>query len=79
MNSSMTDNLGEFYEQIPIAYTAHLTHIVYVSPIDDDGHPDIASYNKELEQRGNPHWHDVPWLYAECYLCMSNVDSDHID
>lgn len=41
-----------------------------IRPIEDDGHPDIASYNQELEQRGNPVWHDVPWLYAECYLCM---------
>lgn len=42
----------------------------FLSPLDDDGESDIASYNKELEQRGNPKWHDVPWLYSECYLCM---------
>lgn len=41
-------------------------------PLDDDGESDIASYNKELEQRGNPVWHDVAWLYSECYLCMPN-------
>lgn len=45
---------------------------IAASPLDDDGHPDIASYNKELEERGNPHWHDVAWLYAECYLCKPN-------
>ena len=37
-------------------------------PLADDGGPDIAAYNHELEQRGNPKWHDVAWLYAECYL-----------
>lgn len=37
-------------------------------PIPDDGGPDIALYNKELEQRGSPNWFDVAWLYAECYL-----------
>ncbi|KAJ5903411.1 hypothetical protein N7504_005794 [Penicillium tannophilum] len=45
-----------------------LQHNRQLTPIEDDGHPDIASYNQELEQRGNPVWHDVPWLYAECYL-----------
>lgn len=37
-------------------------------PLVDDGSPDIAGYNKELEQRGNPKWFDVPWLFSECYL-----------
>ncbi|KAJ5552570.1 hypothetical protein N7494_001948 [Penicillium frequentans] len=45
-----------------------LQHNRQLTPIEDDGHPDIASYNQELEQRGNPVWHDVPWLYSECYL-----------
>lgn len=44
-----------------------------IRPLNDDGEPDIISYNKELEQRGNPKWHDVPWLYSECYLCMLNT------
>lgn len=34
----------------------------------DDGEPDVAGYNKELEQLGNPKWFNVPWLYSECYL-----------
>ena len=38
-------------------------------PIPDDGQPDIAGYNKELEQLGTPKWFNVPWLFAECYLC----------
>lgn len=37
-------------------------------PLPEDGKSDIAGYNKELEQRGNPHWLDVAWLYSECYL-----------
>ncbi|KAK5742621.1 Hairy/enhancer-of-split with YRPW motif protein 2 [Elasticomyces elasticus] len=37
-------------------------------PLLDNGQPDIASYNAELEARGNPKWFDVAWLYAECYL-----------
>ncbi|KAJ5148761.1 hypothetical protein N7448_000339 [Penicillium atrosanguineum] len=45
-----------------------LQHNKNLTPLDDDGYSDIASYNQELEQRGNPKWHDVPWLYAECYL-----------
>ncbi|KAH8702546.1 serine/threonine protein phosphatase PPT1 [Talaromyces proteolyticus] len=39
-----------------------------LTPLVDDGEPDIADYNKDLEQRGNPSWHNVPWLYSECYL-----------
>ncbi|KAK4540966.1 hypothetical protein LTR36_008474 [Oleoguttula mirabilis] len=45
-----------------------LQHDRQLSPLVDDGSPDIAGYNKELEQRGNPKWFDVPWLFSECYL-----------
>ena len=37
-------------------------------PLTDDGKPDIAGYNKELEELRTPSWFNVPWLYAECYL-----------
>ncbi|EPS34340.1 hypothetical protein PDE_09304 [Penicillium oxalicum 114-2] len=45
-----------------------LQHDRQLSPLEDDGASDIASYNEELKQRGNPKWHDAPWLFAECYL-----------
>ncbi|KAJ9643099.1 Hairy/enhancer-of-split with YRPW motif protein 2 [Coniosporium tulheliwenetii] len=38
------------------------------SPMPDDGERDVAGYNKELKQLGNPKWFNVPWLYSECYL-----------
>lgn len=46
-----------------------LQHDRQLTPLEDDGESDIASYNKELEERGNPKWHNVAWLYSECYLC----------
>ncbi|EME82480.1 uncharacterized protein MYCFIDRAFT_82389 [Pseudocercospora fijiensis CIRAD86] len=45
-----------------------LQHNRQLTPLEDDGEPDIARYNHELQQRGNPKWHDVAWLYSECYL-----------
>ncbi|KAF2484724.1 hypothetical protein BDY17DRAFT_339005 [Neohortaea acidophila] len=45
-----------------------LQHNCRMTPLPDDGAADIAAYNRELEQRGNPQWFGVPWLYAECYL-----------
>jgi len=45
-----------------------LQHNRKLTPLPDDGQPDIKSYNDELEKRSNPQWHDVSWLYAECYL-----------
>lgn len=37
-------------------------------PIQDDGYPDVAIYNSELEKLGKPTWLKTPWLYTECYL-----------
>jgi damage-control phosphatase, subfamily III len=45
-----------------------LQHNRKLTPLPDDGRPDIADYNSELEARGTPNWHDVQWLYSECYL-----------
>ncbi|KAF2181883.1 DUF89-domain-containing protein [Zopfia rhizophila CBS 207.26] len=45
-----------------------LQHNRELSPLPDEGESDIAGYNKELEALGRPKWHNVPWLYSECYL-----------
>ncbi|KAH8204739.1 hypothetical protein TruAng_001073 [Truncatella angustata] len=45
-----------------------LQHDRHLTPIRDDGKPDIALYNQELEKLGTPTWFNVPWLYSECYL-----------
>jgi hypothetical protein len=33
-----------------------------------DGEVDVGEYNEELDARIQPTWHDIEWLYAECYL-----------
>jgi damage-control phosphatase, subfamily III len=33
-----------------------------------DGDVDVGDYNEELDARGQPTWHGIEWLYAECYL-----------
>ena len=45
-----------------------LQHNRILSPIPDDGFPDVKLYNDELEARGPPTWHNVEWLFSECYL-----------
>jgi hypothetical protein len=45
-----------------------LQHDRELTPIPDDGESDVAAYNKELAARGTLKWHDVAWLYSECYL-----------
>ncbi|KAK3326215.1 putative UPF0364 protein [Apodospora peruviana] len=45
-----------------------IQHDRALTPIRDDGYPDVAIYNKELEALGNPTWLNVQWLYCECYL-----------
>lgn len=44
-------------------------HDRVMTPIRDDGYPDVATYNSELAQLGpNPTWLSSPWLFTECYL-----------
>ncbi len=45
-----------------------LQHDRELTPIADDGEPDVVGYNKELEALGKKSWHSAPWLYSECYL-----------
>lgn len=45
-----------------------IQHDRQLTPIDDDGYSDVASYNHQLEQLGSPTWYNVPWLYSECYM-----------
>lgn len=40
-----------------------------LTPIVNDQFPEeVEAYNKEIEQRGNPSWLDIPWLFSECYM-----------
>ncbi|KAG7122509.1 Damage-control phosphatase like protein [Verticillium longisporum] len=39
-----------------------------LTPIDDDGQPDVKLYNDELASLGEPTWLNTPWLFCECYL-----------
>ncbi|KAF3922311.1 hypothetical protein ABW20_dc0108827 [Dactylellina cionopaga] len=43
-------------------------HNRILTPLRDDGLPDIAHYNTALEALGESKWLEVSWLYAECYL-----------
>ncbi|OJJ64915.1 hypothetical protein ASPSYDRAFT_84901 [Aspergillus sydowii CBS 593.65] len=45
-----------------------IQHDRQMTPLQDDSEPGIEEFNEELEQRGNPKWHDVAWLFSECYL-----------
>ncbi|KAH7032693.1 uncharacterized protein B0I36DRAFT_361469 [Microdochium trichocladiopsis] len=51
-----------------VALKYELQHDRKLSPIRDDGTPDVALYNHELEALGTPSWFNVPWLFSECYL-----------
>jgi hypothetical protein len=51
----------------------HLIVANYNRPLPEDGLPDIAGYNTELEELkqkmgGELKWFNAPWLYSECYL-----------
>jgi hypothetical protein len=56
------------YSVVTLVYTNQF-RVPNDRPLLDDGEPDIADYNEELEKRGNPTWYNIPWLYSECYLC----------
>ncbi|ERF69155.1 hypothetical protein EPUS_01111 [Endocarpon pusillum Z07020] len=45
-----------------------LQHNRQLSRLEDDDEADVESYNAELKARGDPTWHNVEWLYSECYL-----------
>lgn len=55
-----------------------LQHDRILTPLPDDGQPDIAGYNKELEQLSKDQplkWLDAPWLFSECYMYRYNCPS----
>jgi len=37
-------------------------------PIVDDQQPNLSCYNEELRRLHRPTWHNVSWLFSECYL-----------
>ncbi|KAI1000897.1 Damage-control phosphatase [Podosphaera aphanis] len=45
-----------------------LQHDRPLSPLIDDGEPDIPGYNKEIETLKSASWFNCPWLFVECYL-----------
>jgi len=65
-DESLTEGKWIVAELAKLKY--EVQHDRELTPIPDDGERDINAYNEELAARGNPKWHNVPWLYAECYL-----------
>ncbi|KAL4928665.1 protein serine/threonine phosphatase PPT1 [Aspergillus undulatus] len=45
-----------------------IQHDRQINPLPEDGGPGIEEFNEELEERGNPKWHNVSWLWSECYM-----------
>ncbi|PKS11110.1 hypothetical protein jhhlp_002871 [Lomentospora prolificans] len=45
-----------------------IQHDRQISPIPDDGYPDVALYNDELAKLEPATWLNAPWLFSECYL-----------
>ena len=57
-----------------------LQHDRKLTPLADDGLPDVAKYNTELKQLeekygGELKWFNAPWLYSECYLYRYTLPS----
>jgi len=47
---------------------ASMARNAHLDPLPEDGASDIQAYNAELETLPNPTWHNVPWLFSECYM-----------
>ncbi|KAJ5175185.1 uncharacterized protein N7482_001062 [Penicillium canariense] len=39
-----------------------------LTPLQDDGKPDIQEWNKQLAAIGGCSWINCPWLFGECYM-----------
>ncbi|MCJ1469213.1 hypothetical protein MMC07_007846 [Pseudocyphellaria aurata] len=63
-----TRNEGKSIVEDLAKFKYELQHDRKLTPLVDDGKPDIQAYNAELTVLGSPTWFNVPWLYAECYL-----------
>lgn len=59
---------GKAITQALAALKYEIQHDRVLTPLPNDGGADIAGYNKEIEQRGNPTWFNVTWLFSECYM-----------
>ncbi|KAB5550889.1 putative UPF0364 protein [Coniochaeta sp. 2T2.1] len=66
-NPDKRDEGKKIVEEI-VKLKYEIQHDREITPINDDGHPDVAIYNSELEKLGKPTWLNTPWLYTECYL-----------
>ena len=47
-------------------------HVAAYRPLEQDEGANIALYNEELQtliESGKKTWFQMPWLFAECYLC----------
>ncbi|KAL9118008.1 MAG: hypothetical protein Q9187_005451 [Circinaria calcarea] len=67
-NEEEKRNEGKAIVEVLAKLKYELQHDRQLTSLTDDGQPDVASYNTELEALGSPTWFNVPWLYAECYL-----------
>lgn len=54
-------------DDCPLRYGQNLLHLRQ-RPIVDDQQPNLSCYNEELRRLHRPTWHNVSWLFSECYL-----------